>query len=57
MPVQINEVIIRAIITDDDKKSKASPQQADKKMGGHEEINKIEILELINEVIKNKNER
>ena len=57
MPVQINEIIIRAIITNDDAKAKASPKPAPKKNAGNDDMNKMEVLELINEVLKNKNER
>ncbi len=56
MPVQINEIIIRAIITNDDKKNAAAPAGKDEK-GKEGQDMKIEILELIDEVIKNKNER
>jgi hypothetical protein len=55
MPVQINEVVIRAIITNDGKKSsqaETSPA-SDKKGDQH----KTELLELIDEVLKNKKER
>lgn len=57
MPVQINEIIIRAIITNDDAKAKASAKPASKKNAGDDDLNKMEVLELINEVLKNKNER
>jgi hypothetical protein len=57
MPVHINEIIIRAIITNDDAKSKAAPQPAAKKNAAGNAVEKTEVLELINEVLKNKNER
>lgn len=57
MPVQINEIIIRAIITNDDKNSKANPQPTPKKADGNDGENKFEILELIDEVLKNRKER
>lgn len=57
MPVQINEIIIRAIITNDDEKSKAAPQPAAKRNSVGRTIDKMEVLELINEALKNKNER
>lgn len=57
MPVQINEIIIRAIITNDDAKNKAAPKPASKKNAGNDDMNKMEVLDLINEVLKNKNER
>ncbi|MBC7508970.1 MAG: hypothetical protein H7320_09515 [Ferruginibacter sp.] len=57
MPVQINEIIIRDIITNDDEKSKAAPQPAAKRNSVGRTIDKMEVLELINEALKNKNER
>lgn len=57
MPVQINEIIIRAIITNDDEKTKAGSQPAEKKMAGGEAVSKTEILDLIEQVLKNKKER
>jgi hypothetical protein len=57
MPVQINEIIIRAIITNDDEKNKAVAKPMPKKNAGDDVINKMDMLELINEVLKNKNER
>ena len=57
MPVQINEIIIRAIITNDDAKTIAVPMAVSKKNDSNDDINKMEVLELINEVLKNKNER
>jgi len=56
MPVQINEIIIRAIITNDDKNATSKSNDAPKKADAGDE-NKIEMLELIDEVIKNKKER
>ena len=57
MPVQINEIIIRAIITNDDAKGKSGPPPADKKAGGSEAVDKTDVLYLIDEVLKNKKER
>jgi hypothetical protein len=57
MPVQINEIIIRAIITNDDPKGKSGPSPAGKKAGESEVVNKTDILNLINEVLKSKKER
>ena len=56
MPVQINEVIIRAIITNDDKNaaSKAPPVG---KGDEEDEQKQFEILELVEEVLKSKKER
>ena len=55
MPVQINEVVIRAIITNDHTKStQAETGNANDKKTDHP---KAELLELIDEVLKNKKER
>ena len=56
MPIQINEVIIRAIITNDDRNVTAKTQAPVKKEE-EDEQKQIEILELIEEVIKTKKER
>ncbi|HEY5969977.1 MAG TPA: DUF5908 family protein [Chitinophagaceae bacterium] len=56
MPVQINEVIIRAIITNDDKNATAKTQTVGKS-DEEDEQKQFEILELIEEVIKSKKER
>jgi uncharacterized protein DUF5908 len=55
MPVQINEVIIRAIITNDEKKS--APAESNKTDDKKSDQVKSEVLELIDEVLKNKKER
>lgn len=57
MPVQINEIIIRAIVTSDDKHAKAKTETTGKKKEDDHEDKKIEILELIDEALKNKKER
>ena len=57
MPVYINEIIIRAIITNDESKTKPGLSSIDKKTGDSEAVNKMEVLNLINEVLKNKKER
>jgi hypothetical protein len=57
MPVQINEIIIRAIITNDDPKGKSGPSPAPIKQGEGEPVNKRDVLSLIDEVLKNKKER
>ncbi len=51
MPVQINEVIIRAIITNDDRNVTAKTQAPGKREEDDDQ-KQIEILELIDEVIK-----
>ena len=56
MPVQINEVIIRAIITNDDKNVSAKAQSPINR-DEEDEQKQFEILELIDEVIKSKKER
>ena len=56
MSVHINEIIIRAIITNDDKIGTPKSQPLDKKDGSDDE-SKLEIIELIDEVLKNKKER
>lgn len=57
MPVQINELVIRANIVEGDEKSKAS----DAKPAAQEDVNKDEIIkecaELVLEVLRNKSER
>ena len=56
MPVQINEVVIRAIITSDSGNGTAQHESpANKKED--KDLDKIEMLDLIDEVIKNKKER
>jgi Family of unknown function (DUF5908) len=55
MPVQINEVIIRAIITTDDKTT-GSKTTGGEETHDHEE-KKIDMLELIDELLKSKKER
>ena len=57
MSVQINEIIIRAIITSDDKHAKSATSTTSKQRDDEEEERKIEILDLIEEVIKSKKER
>ncbi|HWI93194.1 MAG TPA: DUF5908 family protein [Flavisolibacter sp.] len=57
MPVQINEIIIRAIVTTDDKRSVRVADIAGKKTDNDEEERKKEILDLIDESLKNRNER
>ena len=57
MPVQINEVIIRAIVTTDDKRSVTPTIAGDKITDEAEEERKKEILELIDESLKVKKER
>ena len=57
MPVQINEIIIRAIITNDDKNNTAKTKPAAKKADANNDESKIEMLELIDEVLKNRKER
>lgn len=57
MAVQINEIIIRAIITSDDKHAGNATTVAGKRNDDEEEEKKIEILDLIDEVIKSKKER
>jgi hypothetical protein len=56
MPVQINEVIIRAIITGDQSISnnEAVPSGSEEKISA---VSKGELLELIEEVINDKKER
>lgn len=56
MPVQINEVIVRAIITGDDaiKGTESSPVAMEENLSA---VTKNELLELIDEVINDKKER
>ena len=56
MPVQINEVIVRAIITGDDSNRQSSPSsnEAPETISA---VTKDELLELIDEVINDKKER
>lgn len=56
MPVQINEVIVRAIITGDDS-SRQTESAAAGNTGTISTITKDELLELIEEVINDKKER
>lgn len=57
MPVQINEIIIRAIVTTDDKRSPHVADIGGKKTDSEEEERKREILDLIDESLKNRKER
>jgi len=56
MPVQINEVIVRAIITGDDgnRQAASSSTEAPETISA---VTKVELLELIAEVINDKKER
>lgn len=56
MSVHINEIIIRAIITNDDKSGTAKSQPAVKKVSSDDD-DKLKIIELVDEVIKNNKER
>ena len=55
MPVQINEVIIRAIITGEDAGKKQDSSKGMKETVAS--VSKEELLELIDEVINDKKER
>lgn len=55
MPVQINEVIVRAIITGDDSRQAATSSNETPETISS--VTKDELLELIDEVINDKKER
>ena len=56
MPVQINEVIVRAIITGDDN-NRQTESATTTSTGTISTVTKDELLELIEEVINDKKER